>query len=115
MDHEDWRVTISFPASTQAQRAKGLLARAMMTADSRDEPGPRIALGPGGSQVFLYTRTGFAACGVEHAAREALARNHLCAQFAIQHWLPHEGRWEELESRQLEPWLSASPTSTGNS
>ncbi|MCW2930226.1 MAG: hypothetical protein JWM19_1188 [Actinomycetia bacterium] len=26
MDHDDWRVNISFPGSTQAQRAKGLLA-----------------------------------------------------------------------------------------
>jgi len=114
MDHDDWRVTISFPASTQAQRAKGLLSRAMKADDGRRGPGPRIALGAGGSEVFLYTTTGFAACGVEHAARDALARNHLGAQFAIQHWLARAEHWEELESPQLEPWLSARGSGTGN-
>jgi hypothetical protein len=114
MDHDDWRVIISFPAPTQARRAKGLLARATMADDARREPGPWITLGTGSSEVFLYTKTGFAACGVEHAAREALARNHLCAQYAIQHWLPREEQWEELESSQLEPWLSASQSITGS-
>jgi len=113
MDHDDWRVTISFPAPTQAQRARGLLAKAIRADNGGRGPGPRIVLGTGGSEVFLYTGTGFAACGVEHAARGALAGNRLCAQFAIQHWLPREEQWEELESSQLEPWLSTRPSIAG--
>jgi hypothetical protein len=95
VDHDDWRVTISFPGSTQAQRAKGLLARSKVAEDTSRQLGICIALGADGSQVFLYTGTELAVCEAESIARDALARNHLQPEFAIQRWNPLEGLWEE--------------------
>jgi hypothetical protein len=94
MDHDDWRVTISFPDRLQAERAKMLFSRHEVAEDARRRLGGSIAMGAGGSQVFLYTGAEAAAREAESAAREVLARHHLAAGFAIHCWHPAEQDWE---------------------
>jgi hypothetical protein len=95
MDHDDWRVTISFPDWAQAQRAKILFPRREVADDARRRLGYSIAVGAGGSQVFLYAGTEVAAREAERIARDVLARHHFQAEFAIHRWHPLEERWED--------------------
>ena len=95
MDHDDWRVTISFPDRLQAERAKVLFPRHRVAEDARRRLGGSIAVGAGGSQVFLNTGTQAAAQQAETVAREVLARHHLRAEFAIHRWHPIEQSWED--------------------
>jgi hypothetical protein len=55
MDHDDWRVTISFPDRLQAERAKVLFPRHKVTEDASRRLGGSIALGAGGAQVLPST------------------------------------------------------------
>jgi hypothetical protein len=95
MDHDDWRVTISFPDLAQAERAKMLFPPHKVAHDASRRLGFSIAVGAGGSQVFLYAGTDVAAREAEKVARDVLARHHLHAEFAISRWHPLEERWEE--------------------
>lgn len=95
MDHDDWRVTISFPDQLQAERAKVLFPRHRVTEEARRRLGGSIAVGAGESQVFLYTGTQAAAREAETVAREVLARHHFTAEFAIHRWHPIEQAWED--------------------
>lgn len=95
MDHDDWRVTISFPDRLQADRAKVLFPRHRVAEEGRRRLGGSIAVGAGGSQVFLYAGTQAAAREAETVAREMLARRHFTAQFAIHRWHPAEQEWED--------------------
>jgi hypothetical protein len=95
MDHDDWRVTISFPDRTQAERAKPILSRLKVADDARRRLGHSIAVGAGGSQVFLYAGTEVAGREAERVARDVLAEHHFQAGFAIHRWHPLEERWEE--------------------
>jgi hypothetical protein len=90
-------VTISFPDSMQARRAKMLFPRRKVADDARRRLGNSIAVGAGGSQVFLYTGTEVAAREAERIARDMLAQHHLRAEFAIHRWHPLEERWEDPE------------------
>jgi len=73
MDHDDWRVTISFPDRFQAERATALFSRHQVAQDARRRLGCSIAMGASGSQIFLYT-------GAEAAARDVPANNEDDAQ-----------------------------------
>ena len=95
MDHDDWRVTISFPDRLQADRAKLLFPRHQVAEEARRRLGGSIAVGAGGSQVFLYAGSQAAAREAETVAREELARHHFTAEFAIHHWHPIEQSWED--------------------
>jgi hypothetical protein len=95
VEHDDWRVAISFSGPTQAQRAKGLLARSTVADGACRRLGLCIAVGGDGSDVFLYTGTGLAACEAEQVARDTLAGNHLTGRFAIQRWQPLDEQWEK--------------------
>lgn len=97
MDHDDWRVTISFPDRPQAERAKALFPRRKVADDARSQLGNSIAVGAGDSQVFLYAGTEAAARQAERAAGEVLAEHDLQASFVIHHWHPIEERWEDPE------------------
>jgi len=94
MDHDDWRVTISFRDRGEAARVKMLLLRRKVGEDARHRLGDRIAVGSGGSQVFLYAGTEAAAREAEQIARDELARHHFQAGFEIHRWHPVEERWE---------------------
>jgi hypothetical protein len=95
MDHDDWRVTISFPDRAQAQRAKMLFPPHKVAEDARRRLGYSVAVGAGSSQVFLYAGTEVAAREAERIARDVLARHHFQAGFAIHCWHPLEERWED--------------------
>jgi len=95
LDHDDWRVTISFPDRLQAGRAKLLFPRHRVTEEARRRLGGSIAVGAGGSQVFLYAGTQAAAREAETVAREVLARHHFTAEFAVHRWHPIEQEWED--------------------
>jgi len=95
MDHDDWRVTISFADRLQAERAKVLFSRHQVAEDARRRLGGSIAAGAGGSQVFLYAGTEAAAREAETVARQVLTRHHFSAEFAIHHWHPIEQTWED--------------------
>jgi hypothetical protein len=95
MDHDDWRVTISFPDRLQAQRAKVLFPRRKVADDARRRLGHGVAVGAGGSQVFLYAGTEVAAREAERVARDVLAEHHFQAGFAIHRWHPVEEQWED--------------------
>lgn len=95
MDHEDWRVTISFPDPAQAGRAKLLFPRHKVVEEARRRLGYRIAMGADGSEVFLYAGTEVGASEAERVAREVLAAHHFRAGFAIHRWHPLEERWED--------------------
>jgi hypothetical protein len=95
MDHDDWRVTISFPDKAQAERAKMLLPLHKVADGARRRLGYTIAVGAGGTQVFSYTGTEAAAREAERIARDVLAQHHLQAGFAIHRWHPAEERWED--------------------
>jgi hypothetical protein len=94
-DHDDWRVTISFPDKVQAERAEILFARRRVAAEGRRQLGSTIAVGADGSQVFLYAGTEVAAREAERVARDVLAQHHLPAGFALHRWHPAEERWED--------------------
>jgi cobalamin biosynthesis protein CobT len=94
MDHDDWRVTISFADRLQAERAKVLFPRHRVDEDARHRLGGSIAVGAGDSEVFLYTGTEAAAREAERTAREVLGRHHITAEFAIHRWHPVEQEWE---------------------
>jgi hypothetical protein len=95
MDHDDWRVTISFPDKVQAERAEVLFPPRKVTDEVRRRLGYTIAVGAGGTQVFLYAGTEIAAREAERIARDVLAQHHLQAGFALHRWHPAEERWEE--------------------
>jgi hypothetical protein len=95
MDHDDWRVTISFPDRVQAKRVRMLFPRHTVAEDARRRLGYSIAVGAGGSQVFLYAGTEVAAREAERIARDVLAQLHFQAEFAIHRWHPLEQRWED--------------------
>jgi hypothetical protein len=95
MDHDDWRVTISFADRLEAGEAKVLFPRHQVAEDARRRLGGSIAVGGDGSQVFLYTGTEAAAREAETRAREVLARHHFTPEFAIHRWHPVEQEWED--------------------
>jgi hypothetical protein len=95
VDHDDWRVTISFPHRVDAERAKVLLPRRKVAADASRRLGYTIAVGAGDSRVFLYAGTEVAAREAERVARDALARHDFQAEFAIHRWHPGAQRWED--------------------
>lgn len=97
MDHDDWRVTVSFPDEIQAERAKILFPRHKVADEARRRLGYTIAVGAGGTQVFLYAGTEVAAREAERSARDVLAQHHLQAGFALHRWHPAEQRWEDAE------------------
>jgi hypothetical protein len=94
----DWRVTISFASLEQAERAKILFPRHKVADDARRRLGHRIAVGAGGSQVFLYAGTEDAAREAERIARDVLARHDFRADFAIHRWHPLEEEWEDPDA-----------------
>jgi hypothetical protein len=95
MDHDDWRVTISFADRVQAGRAKLMFPQHKVVEDARRQLGYRVAVGAGGSQVFLYAGTEVAAREAERVAREVLAGHNFRAEFAIHRWHPLEEHWED--------------------
>jgi hypothetical protein len=112
MDHDDWRVTISFSDKVQAERARVLFPPHKVTEQARHRLGRTIAVGAGGDQVFLYAGTELAAREAERVAREVLAQHNLQAGFALHRWHPVEERWEDPDvamprteaDRQAEHW-----------
>lgn len=98
MDHDDWRVTISFPDRAQAERVKMLFPRRKVAEDARHRLGYSITVGAGDSQVFLYAGTEVAAREAERIARDELARHHFQAEFAIHRWHPIEEKWEDPDA-----------------
>ncbi len=97
MDNDDWRVTISFPDGAQAEQAKTLFPQREAAEDARHRLGYSIAVGAGGSQVFLYAGTEVAAREAERITREVLAEHHFQAEFATHHWHPIEEEWEDAD------------------
>jgi hypothetical protein len=97
MDHDDWRVTISFPDKVQARRAELLFPPRKVADEARRRLGYTVAVGAGGTQVFLYAGTEAAAREAERTARDVLAEHHLQAGFALHRWHPAEERWEDPE------------------
>ncbi len=95
MDHDDWRVTISFPDPEQARQAKVLFSGHELPEDARQQLGHSIAMGAGDAQVFLYAGTEVAAREAERIARDVLAQHHFSATFAVHRWHPVEERWED--------------------
>jgi len=95
MDHDDWWVTISFLDRLHAERAKILFPRHQLAEDARRRLGGSIAVGAGGSQVFLYAGTEAAAREAQTVAQEVLAQHHFRAEFAIHRWHPVEQEWED--------------------
>ncbi len=95
MDHEDWRVTISLPGSVHAERVMRSVTGRQVEADVMHRLGHRVAVGAGGSQVFLYAGTESAAREAERITREVLAEHDLPAEFALHRWHPAEEEWEE--------------------
>jgi hypothetical protein len=95
MDRDDWRVTISFPDKLQAERAKILFPPRKVNDEARRRLGHTIAVGAGGTQVFLYAGTEAAAREAERVARDVLAEHHLRAGLALHRWHPGEERWED--------------------
>jgi hypothetical protein len=95
MDHDDWRVTISFPDKAQAERAEKLFPPRRVADEARRRLGYTIAVGAGGTQAFLYAGTEAAAREAEQIARDVLAQHHLRAGFALHRWHPAEERWED--------------------
>ena len=95
MDHDDWRVTISFPDKIQAERARTILLPAhKVTEETRHRLGRAISVGAGGDQVFLYAGTEVAAREAERIARDVLAQHQIQAGFVVHRWHPAEERWE---------------------
>jgi O6-methylguanine-DNA--protein-cysteine methyltransferase len=97
MDQDDWRVTISFPDKVQAERAEMLFPPRKVANEARRRLGYTIAVGAGGTQVFLYAGTEAAAREAERIARDVLAQYHLRAGFALHRRHPAEERWEDLD------------------
>jgi hypothetical protein len=54
MDHDDWRVTTSFPDKVLAERAEMLSPPRKVADEARRRLGFTIAVGAGGTQVFAY-------------------------------------------------------------
>ena len=98
VDHDDWRVTVAFPDSMQAQQAAMVFLRREVADDARRQLGGSIAVGAGSSQLFLYAGTEAAAREAERIARDTLTRHHLTAEFAIHRWHPLEERWEDPDA-----------------
>ena len=69
-----------------------------MAEDARRRLGYNIAVGAGGSQVFLYAGAEVAAWQAERIARDVLARRHFQAECAIHRWHPLEERWEDPDA-----------------
>jgi hypothetical protein len=63
--------------------------------DARRRLGHSIAVGAGGSRIFLYAGTEVAAREAARVARDVLAEHHFQAGFAIHRWHPLEERWED--------------------
>jgi hypothetical protein len=95
MEHDDWRVTISFPDEAQAHRARALFPAREAADEVRRRLGHSVAVGGGDSRVFLYAGTEVAAREAERVARDELAQHHFRAEFAIHSWHPLEERWED--------------------
>jgi hypothetical protein len=79
----------------QVERAKLMLPRHKVADDARRRLGRGVAVGAGGSRVFVYAGTEVAAREAEQVAREVLAEHHFKAGFAIHRWHPLEQRWED--------------------
>ena len=95
MDHDDWRVTISFPDQGQAERAEIVFPPRKVADEARRRLGYTIAVGAGGTQVFPYAGTEAAAREAERIARDVPAEHHLQAGFVLHRWHPGEERWED--------------------
>lgn len=94
-DHNDWRVTISVADPAQVRRAKRAVSDRRVAEDVHRRLGRAIAVGAGGSQVFLYAGTELSAREAEQVAREVLAGDAIDAEFTLHRWHPIEERWEE--------------------
>lgn len=94
VDHNDWRVTISLTDPAGVRRAKQLFSEHQVEEDVHRRLGRRIAVGAGGSQIFLYAGTEIAATEAERVAREMLAQRGIAAGFALHRWHPLEEEWE---------------------
>jgi hypothetical protein len=93
-DSTDWRVTISLASQEHVGQARGSLSVQDMEQDVRRRLGRNIVVGSGDSQIFLYAGTELAAAEAERAAREALSRLGIEAQFAVHRWHPIEEQWQ---------------------
>lgn len=96
-DHNDWRVTISLASPADMKLAREIFAGHQVDGDAHQRLGRRVAVGSGGSQVFLYTGTELAAREAEQVARGVLATYGLTAGFALHRWHPLEEDWEPAE------------------
>jgi hypothetical protein len=95
MDHDDWRVTISFPDADQALEARALFSEHELPDDARERLGHSIEVGAGDTEIFLYAGTEVAAREAERIARDVLAQDQFSATFAVHRWHPVEERWED--------------------
>jgi hypothetical protein len=93
-DHSDWRVTISLADPAYAKRAKQSFSHHQVEDDVHRRLGQTIAVGAGGSQIFLYAGTEIAAREAERVARQMLAQHGIEAEFALHRWHPIEEEWE---------------------
>lgn len=105
VDHNDWRVTISLAPGANARNARQLVSQAEVEEDVHRRLGRVIAVGAGGSQIFLYAGAEIAAREAEQVAARVLAENGIGAQFALHRWHHLEERWEspDVAMPQTEP------------
>jgi hypothetical protein len=94
MDHNDWRVTISLTDPAHLDRARQSFSERQVEEDVHRRLGRTVAVGAGGSQIFLYAGTGIAAREAEQVARDELAARGIQAEFALHRWHPAEEEWE---------------------
>jgi hypothetical protein len=94
-DHNDWRVTVSLADPEHLTRARQAFAGRQVAEDVHARLGRMIAVGGGGSQIFLYAATEIAAREAERVAREELAALGIRAEFAVHRWHPVAEEWED--------------------
>ena len=94
-DHNDWRVTISVADPARVHRAKQAVAACQVEEDTHRRLGRAVAMGSGGTQIFLYAGTELAAREAERVPREVLAGEGIEARFALHRWHPLEEEWED--------------------
>jgi hypothetical protein len=98
MDHNDWRVTISLTDPAHLDRARRSFSGRQVEEDVHRRLGRAVAVGAGGSQIFLYAGTEIAAGEAERIARDELAAHGIQAEFALHRWHPIEEEWESPDA-----------------
>ena len=93
-DSSDWRVTISLADEAHAEQARRSFSEREVEDDVRLRLGRNIAVGAGGSRIYLYAGTENAAREAEKVARDVLAEHGIEAEFALHRWHPIEEEWE---------------------